>query len=209
MLLDELLSIIDSKSLQEAKNVEPLEVKDAVKKSTKRLDLQNLTYKGQSFFTSSGFGPVYSGAIKAAEDLIKKIKIPLDVIRPDDGSTEELDFKLEVNPQECYLGYSPASDDLYIGFDCVIDVSETWDKWCDDEGFDDSDRKIEIGLNKSWKEISKKTAFGILLKLKTTDGKTFKAEDIDSVDGVGGGFYRTCYKSPAFKRLKLVDLRLD
>ena len=46
MLLDELLSIIDSKSLQEAKNVEPLEVKDAVKKLTKRLDLQNLTYKG-------------------------------------------------------------------------------------------------------------------------------------------------------------------
>jgi len=236
-LLQELLEL--PQQLVEAAAAEitkhgPVEIKDVIahfpSKYKKVLQVlwgtHRLTYKGQQLFTgressmddtAADLGPVYMGAIHAAEKAMKKMTVPVDIqgmpdvllndenVRRKHGNLEsEIESEIDES-QECYLGYDPKHDQLYIGFDCWLN-DEAYNEFANQ--FDDSNPEIEKALNKVWKEFNEKKFQGELFKLTSSDGKNFKAEEDDSVSGPGG-FYKAVYKSPGFKRLGLVDLRLD
>ena len=226
-LLQELLYISNTGlTLQEAEDLKkggPLELKDVIEhfpgKYAKVMKVlwgtHRLVYKGQPFFTgkestmehtSADIGPAYRGVMKAAEKELKKMTVPIDVLVPGTDETEELDFKFTDDCQECYLGYDPKTDKLWVGYDCWVDYEGTWNKWS--EQFDDDDKKIEKGLDKSWKELNSHGMMGALFELTSTDGKQYKAEEYDG-NFEFRGFYNGIYRTSDFKRLKLVDLRLD
>ena len=214
-LLQELLELPNQlleAELDDIKSSGAVEIKDLIKaypnnykKHLEKLwGTEFLTYKGQKLFSGGhDIGPVYDGAIKASEAAMKKVRIPLEIL-DEEGNDTEIDCNID-GSQECYLGYKESSDQLYIGYDCWLD-EESWNEWA--RVFDDSDPKIEKGLDKSWKDFNKKTFIGMLFELTTTNGKTFKAEEDDSQDS-RKGFYQGTYNGHNFKRLKLIDLRLD
>jgi len=94
-----------------------------------------LTYNGKALFANNDLGPAYKGAIKAAEKKLEK--------KNDYNSS-----------QECYLGYQPSQDLLYIGFDV----------WTENSDQDESE------------------FLGILYEL-TGDGYSFTAREVAYVTG--------------------------
>lgn len=218
MLIQELLVILAE---EEAKPIELKDIYAAQKgKTEKAIDklwgTDKLMYKGQLFFkgTDHDFGPVYEGAFKAAEKVFKKFNTEL-VFRHE---SKEVEVELgDRDSQEVYLGWSPTEDKLYMGFDAWLQdetnngINNAFDDMYHEATGDkyDPDSK-DTKYHKAWKEFSDSNLFlGILVELTTTDGKKFTA---DIVESVGKGFYSGIYNSKnnsEFKRLKLIDLRLD
>jgi hypothetical protein len=168
-----------------------------------------LLYKGQSLFQDGDLGPAYNGAMKAAEKYDGK---ELEVQIHFKGESDSADIEVD-GMQECYLGYDRKRDVLYIGYDAWLSdesIEKAFDtvyEYATGERFDaDNDEHHEEF--RKWKSGKEYPGFtGLLFELSTTDGKRFDAELMEDAPG---GFYQGIYnKSPEFKRLGLVDLRLD
>lgn len=226
-LLKELLGIT------EAASTEPVDITALADRSPKYLEqyvhalsAQNenrLTYKGKSIF-----GEIYNKLEEAGQSLLKKEKVdvyvPLDNVGIDDiavdgGDVDWHEFTYEASladAQEVYLGYSPSTNALYIGFDCWLDeedFNDNWDKEFEENvgvDYDDSLPNHEKFLSKVWKKyLNGHNNAGYLLKW---DGKSLTTE-MSSDDGFNEKksklFYSAIYTSSQFRALKLVDLRLD
>lgn len=197
----------------------PIELKDLVanfpsmhgKAISKLWGGKRLTYKGQPFFNGRETATVYDGAIKAAEKAMKNLEVVLTVFHSNGKSIvdQEYTFTGVDESQECYLGYDPKADKLYIGFDC----------WMSDEQyekpFNDESSKPDLEAAGPWKKFSELNSrmYGVLFELTSTDGKTFKADCVETGRKVKnnktiGGFYPGVYENIG-QHVKLVDLRLD
>jgi hypothetical protein len=208
-ILTEMKSILESDA--------PVEIHDLVKNfpTTHKKALQKLwggkrlVYKGKTLFDHDDFGPAYRGAIKAAEKVSKR-GLHLSFSFRDAVIEKDVDIS---EMQEVYLGYDESEDKLYIGFDAWLDDQAI------EEAFDDLYRKSEgeefdVDSNEpkfvdAWREFRNKegkSLRGLLFGLDSTDGEHFTA---DLVYDKVGGFYRGIYRSPFFKSMKLIDLRLD
>lgn len=156
-----------------------------------------LTYKGQLLFTKNDLGPAYEGVIKAGEDYIND---------PDKFYVMVFD-KLEVNAsdaQESYLGYDPKDDTLWVGFDVWLDEESFNQEF--DKKYPREDVEGEV-FKEAWEEF-KKSFTGVLLPLKSKDGKKFKVIESKTIERPGG-FYKGIYNRNETKKLGLIDLRLD
>ena len=200
----------------------PVELKDIVKafpsKASKAIDKlwggPRLVYHGMQFFDGDGLGLAYEKAEEAAKAEMDDHEVELSFHV---GGTDELDMddynfttKVE-DAQECYLGYDPKHDVLYIGYDAWLDENDFNEKWDDEfkkatgKVFDMDDEEHQKVFDSAWEEWKKMGGYGMLFRL-TPRGKAFSA---DVVLEDAGGFYRGIYRGPAFKRLGLIDVRLD
>jgi hypothetical protein len=190
-----------------------------------------LTYKGKQFFDKgSEYGPVYKGAIETGEHFAKEkeIEVNIDPTRCDDHELRaiiqdaeddgtdipEFEVKLKIEElQEVYLGFNPKKGDLYIGFDAWIDHNDL-DHEIDEymNGLDGDDEELRDAIERAiMAEMKHHTMVGVLVELKSTDGENFTAGDVIIEPG---GFYKGLHNTrmhggEAFKRLGLIDLRLD
>ena len=198
-------------------NETPVEIHDLVKNfpNTHKKALEKLwggkrlVFKGKTLFDHGDFGPAYRGAIKAAEKMQKR-GLELNFhFRGADASTD-----VEISEmQEVYLGYDEAQDKLFIGFDAWLD-DEAIEKVFDDLYQEAEGEEFDVDSNEpkfvdAWREFKNKEGsgfWGLLFELESSDGANFTA---DPVHDEAGGFYRGIYRTPSFKQLKLIDLRLD
>jgi hypothetical protein len=195
----------------------PIEIHDLVKNfpNTHKKALEklwggkHLVFKGKTLFDHDDFGPAYRSAIKAAEKTQKRDLELKFRFRGADASTD-----VEISEmQEVYLGYDEAQDKLFIGFDAWLD-DEAIEKVFDDLYQEAEGEKFDVDSNEpkfvdAWREFMNKEGsgfWGLLFELESSDGANFTA---DLVHDKAGGFYRGIYRTPSFKQLKLIDLRLD
>lgn len=156
-----------------------------------------LTYKGQPLFTKNDLGPAYDGIIKAGEEYIND---------PDEFYVVVYD-DLEVtasDSQECYLGYDPKSDTLWVGFDIWLDEESFNQEFDKKYPREDTEGKV---FKEAWKEFQQ-SFIGVLLPLKSKDGKNFEVIKSRTIE-MPGGFYKGIYNRNETKKLGLIDLRLD
>lgn len=201
MLLRELLE--EKNTLDKNKTYEIRDVVEFFPKGKEKLLRKfwgfdgGLTYKGQLLFTKGDLGPAYEGADKAAEKYIND---------PDKFYVMVYN-KLEIpahDAQECYLGYDPKDNSLWIGYDVWLD-EETFNQEFD-KAYPREDVEGKV-FKEAWEEF--KNAFtGVLLPLKSTDGKKFKVVASKTIERPGG-FYSGIYNRNDTKKLGLIDLRLD
>lgn len=217
-ILKELLALCEAeenKTFELSELFKNLSVDDAEKAVNKLWGSHKLTYKGSPFFTDSELGPAYVGAEEAA---IEELKNDLEVTVTYESQSEDirLDDLGSDDVQEVYLGWKKETNQLYIGFDF----------WLKDDGADDGpvwkafekmykdeyDKDLDIDDDSSkwhaeWREYMDNNAFrGLLFELASRDGAEFSAE---LVFDRSKGFYRGIHGAPEFKRLNLIDIRLD
>lgn len=203
-------------AITEGDTPESFELKDIVTNFPTKYDKMikalwgkdQLTYKGKKLFADGLLGPVYEGAIKAAEKELGRMTIEFELPDPEDGGDSFMsidNMRFEEDAQEVYLGYDPKQDQLFIGFDAWLSEDLYNDAT---QKFDDSDPEVEKGLNAAWKFFSDHRFYGVLLDLDTSDGVRFRASENQDVGSQPGGFYKAVYKKIKTD-MKLVDLRLD
>lgn len=230
-LLKELLS------LQESPDV-PIELKDIInafprqhgKAISKLWGTRRLVWHGMRFFDHKTLGEAYTKSEEAVEEYMDRedlnvelsfqldaSKIVVDNDEDDDAPghadvevTQTLDYH---DMQECYLGYSPKKDKLYIGFDAYSSdenaFTEAFEKAFEEATglhFDDSNEEHQEVYTDVWHEYSESGAYGVIFEITDFHG-VFDAEPAMAV--MPGGFYRGTYAK--FKRTHpdVVDLRLD
>lgn len=216
------MKLEEIKVLSEAEEVPtsgPVELKDLCARSTPQIATKyiramwgkpRLTYQGTPFF---GDGEtVYDKIERATKHELKELDLEVVVPVADKAGLglDELRYEAKISDsQEVYLGYSPKSNLLYIGYDAWLheeDFNEAWDREFEKatgEVFDEENDDHQAMLNSAWKYYQDHTHFGVLLKI---DMSMRSADEIVSEQG---GFYRAVYRSPVFKNMKLVDLHLD
>lgn len=230
-LLKELLS------LQESPDV-PIELKDIVnafprqhgKAISKLWGTRRLVWHGMRFFDHKTLGEAYTKSEEAVEEYMDRedlnvelsfqldaSKIVVDNDEDDDApgyADVEISHTLEYKDmQECYLGYSPKKDKLYIGFDAWggndEEFNEAFEKAFEEATglhFDDSNEEHQEVYTDVWHEYGESGAYGVIFEITDVHGE-FDAEPAMAV--MPGGFYRGVYTK--FKRTHsdVVDLRLD
>ena len=189
-----------------------------------------LYWHGDRFFENDELGAAYEKAEKAAVEVINDgynadVNMEIDASALGDGGEDApgmADFEWQAEfgdsqggeRQECYLGYDPVHDKLYIGFDA----------WISDENFNndfdaafekaagvDYDADIEehhAVLDAAWEEYQKQYAqWGLVFEITNHNG-VYSAEE--AFPPMPGGFYRGMFKT--FKQHRspaIIDLRLD
>jgi hypothetical protein len=167
-----------------------------------------LLYKGQPLFKDGSLGAAYEGAMEAAEKMQGRTVATSLYF---DGSSNDVELEVD-EMQEVYLGYDKKQDKLYIGYDVWLNdesVEREFDKSFEDITGDrfDADNDEHSKIFRDWRNSKDYPGFsGFLFELSSKDGKTFKA---DLIQDSSGGFYKGIYGGHEFKRLGLVDLRLD
>lgn len=227
------MKLSEIKALTEAdENTKPAELKDIVQlyptKARQAILAMSkkgrVLYNGKPLFDVGGdFSNLFHVADEYASRYVKELEfeksIPLDIELEDDKYWESYDFEIRVDDaQEVYLGYRPSDNCLYIGYDVWLDendFNENWDKQFKKnlgEEFDNDNEQHEKIFNKAWEYYKKHSANdGVLFKL-VPSGQGFKAyEELKSSDlgDKGGMFYEGIHRTPQFKTLGLVDIRLD
>jgi len=227
-LLQELLS------LHEAPEV-PIELKDLIKafpnhhsKAISKLwGGKRLVWHGDRFFDGHDLGPAYLKSIAAAHYEMKngdpiEVNLPFQVKASEDDEDgghdiTEVDFTFhaEIEPrdtQECYLGYDPKKDKLYIGFDVWLDengLNEQFDKAFEDETGEQHDLDNEdhqATYQEVWDAFKKHTMYGMVFEI-SHDGDEYTAEE--AVAPMQGGFYRGTRKIFQHQHPNVIDIRLD
>lgn len=210
-------------ALLESADAAPIEVADVIKNfpSQHKKALQKLwggprlVYHGMKFFDEI-YDQIDDVLTKAMETVEVDISIPLDerFVHAINPKSQWLDFEYSCrvdDMQEVYMGYDPKSDSLYVGIDGWIneeDFNEEWDKQFKRtmrEDFEHDEPAHNKLFADAYKKYQKLGFQGVLFKLNKR-GRSFKASEVMSNDK---GFYQGTYKSPDFKELGLVDLRLD
>lgn len=188
-----------------------------------------LVWHGERFFDHDDLGPAYKKAEEAAlqkidDGITTSTSVPIDAthyvadIGKEDEETGHADVEWEVeferrDVQECYLGYDPKKDKLYIGFDAGVGEEGFNDAFDDafeeatGESFDmdNSDHYDIYEASRSEFNANKLGFWGLLFEITNHDGH-YEAEEIAAFPD---GFYKGVY--PGFKRAHkdVVDLRLD
>lgn len=178
---------------------------------------KRLTYKGQRFFDDGDLGPVYDGALAAVENTDSDTLEHHFQLTDDKGVIHETTASVSIHDkQEVYLGYNKNNNRLYIGFDVWLDnLDEVFDELADECGYEVEDldepnqNSYTSARQKAWKRFNdgNQGFLGMLFELTTNDGIHFEAELI--MDMPGGFYSKNMYRSPMFKSLHLIDLRLD
>lgn len=230
-LIKELLSLTEAATV-------PVELSDLIKSfPSKHMDAihklwgtSRLVWHGDAFFSEGhAFGPAYEKALEAAKDYINDgyetdCHIAAD-FSPEFSNkiaerADDYDFMAEFSEslggdgQECYLGYDPKEDTLYIGFDWGVDeesFNSGWDKYFEMVTGEDFDAEIESHekvFDKAWKEYQHSGFgfFGLIFKIKNHAG-VYKAEEAMS-PGLNG-FYKNLYRDFKAQHPTVIPLRLD
>lgn len=193
---------------------------------------QHLSWHGKRFFDDGELGPAYVQAEEAAREylsngeedkIIGDVMVDLSPIKGELADDVDYDYEYEFNAtfeddestlQECYLGYDPKRDVLYIGFDAWStdeDFNKEWDdKFKEASGikFDQDDPKHEKILDAAWKMYHTKQMgfYGFIFEI-TDSGGSMKAEMAHPP--MTGGFYGGMYKMFKSQNPNVIDLRLD
>lgn len=227
-ILKELLGLTDPDMLFEADV--PVELKDVIaafpkhhgKALSKLWGGKRLVWHGKRFFEDGELGTAYIEAEKAAEEYIGNgyntdanmdIGGTIDGEEYDDSMTWDVQFESD-EKQECYLGYDPKRDVLYIGFDAWASDEEfnsAFDKAFDEmvgEEHDMDNDEHQAVYNKAWEEY-KDGGFGFwgLVFEISLEGDEMVAEE--ALPPMTGGFYKGTMKLFKQQHPNVVDLRLD
>jgi hypothetical protein len=229
-LLQELLA------LREAPEV-PVELKDIVaafpKHHAKALEKlwggRRLVWHGDRFFDHNELGDAYVKAEAAAEAYINdgyETEVNQEIEADDlvDGSDApgNADFTWMAgfgdqdggSRQECYLGYDPVKDKLYIGFDAWVDednFNNDFDaafKEATGLEYDSDDEQHHEVYNNLWQEYQSEGYgfWGLVFEI-THNGDDYHAEE--AFPPMAGGFYRGMYRQFKANHKAVIDLRLD
>ena len=233
-ILKELLKLNDPLGLNEAEV--PVELKAIIdafphqhgKAIAKLWGGKRIVWHGKRFFEDGDLGAAYKGAEQAAEEYINDgyntdVNMEIDASAvPDITEAGDIDFRFDAefgkqhggDWQECYLGYDPKKDKLYIGFDA----------WTDEENFNndfDSAFKEATGLefdmddpehskvfHKAWEDYKNDgySFWGLIFEITDNHGE-FSAEE--AMTPMTHGFYKGTYKLFKQQHPNVVDLRLD
>lgn len=226
-ILKELLSLTEPNVLFEAEV--PIELKDVIaafpKHHTKALEKlwggKRLVWHGKRFFDDGDLGPAYVEAEQAAEAYIAdgyNTDANIDISGTVDGEENHGTVTWDVafdkdEKQECYLGYDPTSDKLYIGFDAWSseeEFNEAWDKEFEDtfgEPFDHENEEHAAIFKEAWDEYNTGFGFWGLVFEITYDGNEMTAEE--ALPPMMGGFYKGTMRLFKQQHPHVVDLRLD
>ena len=176
---------------------------------------KQLTYRGMPFFVpdeDTSTRTVYD-EVDAAEEYIRaNVSVPVSYTpSKNDLGFEEMDADLNVaDAREVYLGYDAQHNQLLIGFDLWLDeesFNQEFEKSFREqtgEEFDNDDPDHEAVFQSIWDQH--KNAFAGGLFRLVPKGRGFEVEE-EYV--MGGGFYKGIYRQDFFKRMDLIDLRLD
>lgn len=230
-ILKELLGLSDPDMLFEA-NV-PIELADIVKyfpkhhgKALEKLWGGNrLVWHGKRFFDDDGLGAAYTEAVEAAKAYVEdgyNTDVNLDIHGEVDGKefhdtmSWDVEFDLD-DGQECYLGYDPKKDALYIGFDVGTkngddEFNQAFDKTFEDATgalYDEENPEHEQIFSAAWKKYNSSNYgfWGLLFEINIDSNGNMTAEE--AFQSMPGGFYKELFK--IFKRShpSIIDLRLD
>lgn len=116
--------------------------------------------------------------------------------------------------QECYLGYDPVKDKLYIGFDAWVseeNFNSDFDKAFEEAtgmSYDGDDEEHHAVFDKVWKEYQSEGYgfWGLVFEI-THNGDEYHAEEAEMP--MPGGFYRGVFRQFKARHPKVIDLRLD
>lgn len=228
-ILKELTSITDPTIMFEA-NV-PVELKAIVdafpkhhgKAFQKLWGGNRLMWHGMPFFANNELGDAYVKAEEAAEAFIAdgyNTDARIDISGEVDGNDEHGDVSWDVefeaeNKQECYLGYDPTRDALYIGFDAWSNEDEFHTAF--DEAFQetwgvpyDSDNEEHAAIfSEAWAEYKEmKLGFWGLIFEITVDGNNEMTAE-EALPPMTGGFYSGTFKLFKQNHPNVINLRLD
>lgn len=184
---------------------------------------KRIVWHGKRFFDDGDLGPAYKEAEKAAEEYIKNgynTDANLDISGEVDGEEYHDTVIWDVQfsddeKQECYLGYDPKRDTLFIGFDAWADEGEFNDAF--DKAFEEmtgeeynmeNDEHQKI-FNEAWEEY--KTAgygfWGLIFEISIDANGEMTAEE--ALSPMLGGFYKGMFKLFKQQNPNVIDLRLD
>lgn len=180
---------------------------------------RRLVWHGMKFFDDNELGEAYVKAEGAAEAYINdgyNTDVNMDIQGPD-GDVESLSFDAEFGDQEggerqeCYLGYDPKTDKLYIGFDAWTgeeNFNEAFDKAFEEAhgtDHDPDDEEHAAVFKEAWDEYQSEGYgfWGIVFEID----RDFTAEE--ALPPMPGGFYKGTYKLFKQQHPNVVDLRLD
>jgi hypothetical protein len=222
-ILSELLTLREA---EEAKANAPAELKDIVKAfpNNAAKAVQAMLDKGRALFMGKDIslgGDWYDDLANKAEEVMKnkvRINFSLDVDHrtahaiSDDYDDEPLVLEVKIaDGQECYCGYSPATNKLYFGFDAWTELEEEyneqfdmWFKYLFGVDFDYDNKAHADFADAMHKQLIELTAAAALIEMPS--GRVEITSDETERDG---SFYTSIYKSSLFRNLKLIDLRLD
>jgi hypothetical protein len=166
-----------------------------------------LTFNGEPIFDE-----VYEkidSAVSSFVDQGHEVDISIPVEDPDDLGMDELNYRDTIeDQQEVYLGYNPTDEKLYVGIDAWLreeDFNEAWDREFENEtgeSYDEENDDHAAMFHSAWENYKNMGFYGILFEIDSNF-------DVEPVIEENGGFYKGIYRSPRFKELGLVDLRLD
>ena len=239
-ILSELIKLHDPLSALLAEAEAPVELKAVIdafpkhheKALSKLWGGKRLVWHGMRFFSDGELGEAYTKAEEAAEQYIAdgyntNVEMTVDTsdFTPADAGDEDddddndisdievqwdVEFK-EDDKQECYLGYDPKRDVLYIGFDAWSsedDFNEAWDKAFEDatgEEYDGDNEEHQKLYDWAWEEY-KSEGYGFWGLVFEID-RDFNCEE--ALPPMAGGFYKGTYKLFKNNHPNVVDLRLD
>lgn len=232
-LLKELLSLHEAP-------VAPIELKDLIKafphqheKAIRHLwGTPRLMWNGMKFFNNGDLGKAYTKSLDAveesmsSEDVEVELSLQLDASKLVYDNSEDDDVPghamVEWNAgvdfndcQECYVGYDPKKDKLYVGFDASAnyDAEQNFNEAFEDafqeatgKSFDDSDEDHFEIHQELWDQYVKMGFFGLIFEI-TDHGGVLSAEP--AMAPMTGGFYRGTYKTFKRQHPNVIDLRLD
>ena len=174
------------------------------------------------FFDHDELGDAYIKAEKAAEEYINEgysTDANIDIDGTIDGEeyhdtvTWDIEFRGD-EKQECYLGYDPKRDVLYIGFDAWANeddfnnaFDETWKNMTGEEHDIENEEHQKI-FNEVW-EVYQSDGFGFwgLIFEISFNGGNMTAEE--ALSPMTNGFYKGTYRLFKQQNPNVVDLRLD
>jgi hypothetical protein len=234
-VLQELLALRDPLRLNEAEV--PVELKavfDAFPKHhekafSKLWGGKRLVWHGERFFEDGDLGAAYKKAEEAAVAYINdgyNTDVNMeedvsDIADMDDGDGQlDLHFDVEFGDQhggerqECYLGYDPHKDKLYIGFDAWVSEDEfnsMFDSAFEEatgQSYDSDNEEHHNVFNNMWQEYQNEGYgfWGLVFEI-TNDHGEYTAEE--ATPALPGGFYKGVRKLFKSQHPNVIDLRLD
>lgn len=239
LLLQELLAIHEAPEVPvELKDVIEAFPKHHGKALEKLWGGRKLVWHGDRFFDHNELGDAYQKSLDAAEEFINDgyeaevhmhVNAEQLVASHDDGEDEDneqapgsadLSFQAGLGDgdggsrQECYLGYDPVKDKLYIGFDAWTSedtFNEEFDKAFEEatgEEYDGDNEGHQEVFNAAWEEYKNEHLgfWGLVFEI-THSGDTYQAEE--AFPPMAGGFYKGMYNLFKRNHKNVIDLRLD
>lgn len=227
-LQDPTLALLEAETSVELKAVVDAFPKHHEKALSKLWGGKRLVWHGLRFFEDGDLGEAYIKAEEAAKEYIDNgynadvnMSVDASSIVPEgeddeDRSDGDVDFSFDAEfksdeVQECYLGYDPKRDCLYIGFDAWTseeNFNDAWDKAFEDttgEVYDSDNEEHAAVFHEAWEEY-KSEGYGFWGLVFEID-KHFNCEE--ALPPMQGGFYKGTFELFKQNHPNVVHLRLD